>query len=60
MINTFLRAGTALALLFTAPTALAQQAPAAPAAATTDADPALWVVKDEDTTIYLFGTVHIL
>ncbi len=25
-----------------------------------DADPALWVVKDEDTTIYLFGTVHIL
>ena len=28
--------------------------------ATTDADPALWVVKDEDTTIYLFGTVHVL
>ncbi len=25
-----------------------------------DPDPALWVVKDEDTTIYLFGTVHIL
>lgn len=25
-----------------------------------DVDPALWVVKDEDTTIYLFGTVHIL
>lgn len=25
-----------------------------------DADPALWVVKDEDTTIYLFGTIHIL
>lgn len=24
------------------------------------ADPALWVVKDEDTTIYLFGTVHVL
>lgn len=34
---------------------------AAPAAAQTrDADPALWVVKDKDTTIYLFGTVHIL
>ena len=30
------------------------------AAATRDVDPALWVVKDEDTTIYLFGTVHIL
>lgn len=29
-------------------------------AATRDADPALWVVKDSDTTIYLFGTVHIL
>lgn len=26
----------------------------------TPADPALWVVKDEDTTIYLFGTVHVL
>ncbi|MBB4641537.1 TraB/GumN family protein [Rhizorhapis suberifaciens] len=24
------------------------------------ADPALWVVKDEDTTVYLFGTVHVL
>jgi len=40
----------------------AEPAPAAtvPAPATTDADPALWVVKDEDTTIYLFGTVHVL
>jgi uncharacterized protein len=26
----------------------------------TDIDPALWVVRDEDTTIYLFGTVHVL
>ncbi len=34
--------------------------PVAAAAVTTDADPALWVVKDEDTTIYLFGTVHVL
>ena len=25
-----------------------------------DADPAIWVVADDDTTIYLFGTVHIL
>ena len=55
------RAATALALLFVAPAALAQQAPApAPAAALKDADPALWVVKDEDTTIYLFGTIHVL
>jgi uncharacterized protein YbaP (TraB family) len=39
----------------------AEPAPVAAAAtALTDADPALWVVKDEDTTIYLFGTVHVL
>ena len=25
-----------------------------------DADPALWVVRDADTRIYLFGTVHVL
>lgn len=55
------RAATALALLFVTPAALAQQAPApAPAAQLKDADPALWVVKDEDTTIYLFGTIHVL
>jgi uncharacterized protein len=26
----------------------------------TSANPALWVVRDADTTIYLFGTVHVL
>ena len=41
--------------------AAAETAPtAATKAATKDADPALWVVKDDDTTIYLFGTVHVL
>jgi hypothetical protein len=25
-----------------------------------DADPALWVMRDADTTVYLFGTVHLL
>lgn len=25
-----------------------------------DADPAMWVVKDRDTTIYLFGTFHVM
>ncbi len=34
------------------------QAPSSPPR--TDADPALWVVKDEDTTVYMFGTVHVL
>ena len=28
--------------------------------ATSDVDPALWVLRDTDTTIYLFGTVHVL
>jgi len=44
-------------LLIAATPACAQQAPAP---APNDADPALWVVRDEDTTVYLFGTVHVL
>ncbi|MCR5870790.1 MULTISPECIES: TraB/GumN family protein [unclassified Sphingomonas] len=61
MIKMLSRTGTALALLFVTPAALAQQAPApAPVAQLKDSDPALWVVKDEDTTIYLFGTIHVL
>lgn len=32
----------------------------APARALPDADPAIWVVNDHDTTIYLFGTFHAL
>ncbi len=53
----------ASAMLLAAP-ATAQQAatpaPAQPAAETRDADPAMWVVRDADTTIYLFGTMHLL
>lgn len=50
-----------LGMLLASPTLAQQAAPApAPAVATVDADPALWVVKDADTTIYLFGTVHVL
>lgn len=30
------------------------------AAAPASAQPALWVVKDADSTIYLFGTIHLL
>ena len=52
------------AALVAAAPSLAQTAPpaqaAASAAALPDADPALWVVKDPDTTIYLFGTFHAL
>lgn len=40
-------------MLSTAPAATA--APALP-----DAEPAMWMVKDADTTIYLFGTFHAL
>ncbi|WP_294201150.1 TraB/GumN family protein [uncultured Sphingomonas sp.] len=47
---------TSLALMLALP-ACAQSKPAQ---AANDADPALWVVKDADTTIYLFGTIHVL
>jgi hypothetical protein len=47
-------------LLLLAPLALAACHPAPPPAPKQDADPALWVVRDADTTIYLFGTVHAL
>ncbi|MEA3045009.1 MAG: uncharacterized protein QOH47_2847 [Sphingomonadales bacterium] len=59
----------ATALAFAAAPAFAQSAapqaavPAAPAAAPAplpDADPALFVVRDADTIIYLFGTFHLL
>lgn len=40
--------------------AMAAEPVATTLAEATAADPALWVVKDEDTTIYLFGTVHVL
>lgn len=33
---------------------------APPSVAARDADPALWVLRDADTTIYLFGTIHVL
>jgi len=56
-----LTAAAGLAVALSLPVAAhAQAAPAPAAPATKDADPALWVVKDADTTIYLFGTVHVL
>jgi uncharacterized protein YbaP (TraB family) len=30
------------------------------AASRADADPAMWVVKDADSTVYLLGTIHIM
>ncbi len=51
-VKKFLKSIAPAALL--ASPALAQEAPRP------DLDPAVWVVKDADTTIYLFGTVHAL
>ncbi len=48
-----------LALLAANP-ALAQDHAGHTAAAPAGKGPALWKVADEDTTIYLFGTVHVL
>ena len=58
-MNTLARTLLATAALLLAPPACAKQ-PSAPAHAANDADPALWVVRDADTTIYLFGTIHVL
>ena len=64
------RTALAAALLCAAPATAAdtQWAPAPvpgtpdtrPVTAERDADPAIWVVRDPDTTIYLFGTIHLL
>ncbi len=35
-------------------------ADSAPVAASLDADPALFRISDDDTVIYLFGTIHML
>lgn len=60
-------AGVALGLglaasLLGAPAAWAQEAaaPASTPRAPAGSGPALWVIRDADSTIYLFGTVHVL
>lgn len=47
-------------LFLTAAALAASPALAQPASPLPDADPAIWVVRDPDTTIYLFGTFHAL
>jgi hypothetical protein len=54
-LATMLSLAAAPLALFAATPALAETAPAA-----ASTGPALWKVADEDTTIYLFGTVHVL
>ena len=45
-------------LLLVAPACVGAKEPVAPVAV--NAKPALWKVSDKDTTIWLFGTIHIL
>lgn len=54
--------GAALAFSFVGPSTAAQDAAIAESAPAVQqaADPAMWVIRDEDSTIYLFGTVHLL
>lgn len=62
-VRSTLAAGAALSALLLAPSAMAQAAAAAPVAVTAapaGSGPGLWVVRDADSTIYLFGTVHVL
>ena len=59
-----LAVGVAVSALWLAPSAMAQ-APAASASvavtlAPAGSGPRLWVVRDADSTLYLFGTVHVL
>ncbi|WP_413060297.1 TraB/GumN family protein [Sphingomonas carotinifaciens] len=58
LLRSFRATLTSIALLLALP-ACAQSSPTQTKAAG-DADPALWVVKDADTTVYLFGTIHVL
>ncbi len=50
----------AIAAASVAPVAAPGPAPAPPTIHIPDADPAMWVVNDQDTVIYLFGTFHAL
>lgn len=66
LFSALLGLGLAAAVAFQPAEALARSVapvPAAVAAApvvAADAGPALWVIRDADSTIYLFGTVHVL
>ena len=49
-----------LALLLGSVPAVAQDAASAPLPRAEGQGPALWVVRDADSTLYLFGTIHML
>lgn len=64
LVKSLLRTSAlALAVAAAAPALAAEHPAPAPAAATpaqSEAGPALWVVRDADSTLYLFGTMHAL
>ena len=59
-LKSVLAATATCALAWAVPAAAQSRPTEAPAVTVKDVDPALWVVKDEDTTIYLFGSIHLL
>ncbi|WP_297799097.1 TraB/GumN family protein [uncultured Brevundimonas sp.] len=63
-IRALMASSAAVATLWLAPSAMAQQAAPAPApVAVPQAEgqgPAMWVIRDEDSTLYLFGSFHLL
>jgi len=52
--------GTALSIAISGCASARDAAPEAAATVAATTGPALWKVADEDTTVYLFGTVHVL
>ena len=60
LLKWFARATGALALTLAGGCTQANSEEPASLAAAPEAGPALWKLTDEDTTIYLFGTVHAL
>ena len=58
-LTNLVRRGLAALGIATAAAGCSTAAPA-PAVSASSARPALWQVADEDTKIYLFGTIHLL
>ena len=54
------KSGLLVAALLTCAFAPSVQAQAAPAVAAAPTKPALWVIRDTDSTIYLFGSIHVM
>lgn len=62
-VRSTLAVGAALSALLLAPAVMAQAVAAEPVAVTAapaGSGPGLWVVRDADSILYLFGTVHVL